>query len=129
MKLNDIFKILKEEGISKEDLLYEEKPYNKKELELYRFYKTKDNKKERYLFLKTYFNKRTKTTFFEFGLFNWLGKKYDENLVEMIYENKNLQSVYIDRNLANELKKPKTPEEEVEFIRQVIRIYKGDLWG
>jgi len=56
----------------------------------------------------------------------------ESNLVFIRYKNGVLKKVLmnkrgLDKSLSKELKKPKTPAEEVEFIRKIVRIYKKDL--
>jgi len=87
-------------------------------------YETGKNKKGNFLYLMAdYKGTAMAIDILEFRL---LSKNYKE-LVKLEYENFILKKVQIDDSLVNELKKPKTKEEEINFIRRVIRIYKKDL--
>ena len=140
MKLNDIFKILGEEGIKKEELKvercgpYEEKRY--KDWPATVHYRTKENKRRKYLFLDTYADEPKRSTDFKFILIHLdvLFRQVRFDLIKLHYKKGILEYYGIDPKFREEdvktffqLKKPTTPEEEVEFIKQVIKIYKGDL--
>ena len=166
MKLNDILKMLKEEGIKKEDLDVEKESHNICNIigkvqgrETTITYKTKRiNKKGRCLFVHTFssiLKGGLRRSGFSVVLYQ-LVKNLEQRLVSLVklgYEvdyDKNVkkycnimpdysmrdlerdgsftaEDFKIFSRLKNQLKKPTTPEEEVEFIIKVIKIYKKDL--
>ena len=128
MNVNEIMKILEEEGIKKEDL-------RESRYEDASSYTSKLNKKGGHLVLSTYVDepKRSNDFCFELEKQDFKFRSGWFSLVIVYYEKGKLIGVDMgieleeDKVLFSELKKPTTKEEEVEFIRKVIKVYKEDL--
>jgi hypothetical protein len=127
MKFSDILNIFEEVGIAKDNL----EKVKFRDLPPTFGYQTKLNKKGRYLYIYTFRDEPQYNAWFEFGMVDnesEYGKMYSGYAVRLVYEDSKFASItHLDETLSDKLIEPNTNEEEVEFIKQVIRIYKSNL--